>query len=53
MKIILKIFVDFLKVAIILINIWFVLSYIDVVIHNTNLDGGTVLAFWNFFGLCR
>ena len=46
-----KIFLNFLKVAIVFISVWFILSYIDIVIHNTNLDGGTVLASWNFFGL--
>ncbi len=46
-----KIIINLLKVAIIFINVWFVLSYIDVVIHNTNLNGGTILAAWNFFGL--
>ncbi len=46
-----KIITNLLKVAIIFINVWFVLLYIDVVIHNTNLDGDTILAVWNFFGL--
>ena len=29
--------------------IWFGISFIDVVIHNTNLDGGTILSTWNLF----
>lgn len=29
--------------------VWFGISFIDVIIHNTNLDGGTVLSAWNLF----
>ena len=37
------------KVVIVVAVLWFVASYIDVVTHNVNLDGGTVLKNWNFF----
>ena len=39
--------ITFLKIVLVFINVWFILSYFDIVIHNTH--EGTVLAIWNFF----
>ena len=49
MKNIFNIIVILYKIFLIFIIVWFTFSYIDVLIHNTNLDGGTILANWNFF----
>lgn len=49
MERILEVLEVIVKVAIVVAVLWFVASYIDVVIHNVNLDGGTILKDWNFF----
>lgn len=40
-------------IALILVNIWFISSFIDVVVHNTQFDSETVLHSWNLFQIFR
>lgn len=39
--------ITLLKIALIFINVWFIISYIDVLINNTSSE--QTLAIWNFF----